>query len=535
MTNFSASEANASSSELDYGKCKSWPFEEARKILKRVQNNIPEKGYVLLETGYGASGLPHIGTFGEVARTAMVKHAFETISDIPTRLFSFSDDMDGLRKVPDNVPNKEMLAEHLGKPLTSIPDPFEQYESFGHHNNAMLRRFLDSFGFDYEFKSSTIYYKDGKFDKTLLEILNNYDKVMDIILPTLRSERRKTYSPFLPICPRTGVVLQVPMEEVKIDAGTVVYKDTETSELVEVPVTGGHCKLQWKVDWAMRWRALDVDYEMSGKDLIDSVRLSGQICKTIGGRPPESLTYEMFLDEKGEKISKSKGNGITIDEWLKHAPTESLSYYMFQTPRKAKRLHFDVIPKCVDEYLSFITKYQGLEPLKQADSPVWHIHNGNVPEPESNLTFALLLNLASVCNTEDPAVLWGFVSKYDHTANPKDMPFLDDLIKHALCYYRDFVKPNKHYRDASAEEAAALADLVKELEQLTEEEQHDPASIQTHVYEIGKKHGFTELREWFKALYEILLGQTQGPRIGSFIALYGVDEMVKLIRSALAK
>lgn len=514
----------------DYNVCKAWPFEEARKIINRTQSKVPDKGYVLLETGYGPSGLPHIGTFGEVVRTTMVKHAFESLSDIPVKLFTFSDDMDGLRKVPDNIPNKKLLEENLGKPLTAIPDPFEKYESFGHHNNAMLRRFLDSFGFEYEFKSSTDLYRSGLFDQTLLSILHNYDKVMQIILPTLREERRKTYSPFLPICQRTGVVLQVPMIEVNPNNGTVVYKDESTDKLVEVPVTAGHCKLQWKVDWAMRWAALGVDYEMSGKDLIDSVKLSSQICKVINGKPPEGLTYELFLDEKGEKISKSKGNGITIDEWLTYAPTESLSYYMFQSPRKAKRLHFDVIPKCVDEYLSFITKFSSLEPAKQADSPVWHIHEAHVPMAESNLTFALLLNLASVCNTEDPAVLWGFVSKYDPAANPNDMPFLDKLIKYALVYYRDFVKPNKHYREATVQEKAALSDLIVSLQELPQEAQLDSQAIQTKVYEIGKKHNFTELREWFKALYEILLGQSQGPRIGSFIALYGVEEMITLIK-----
>ncbi|MBY0280668.1 MAG: lysine--tRNA ligase [Alphaproteobacteria bacterium] len=510
-----------------YRNAKSWPFEEARRILDRIQNKVPKKGFVLLETGYGPSGLPHIGTFGEVARTSMVRHAFSQLCDIPTRLFAFSDDMDGLRKVPDNVPNQDMLRQHIGKPLTTIPDPYEKYESFGHHNNAMLQRFLDSFGFEYEFQSSSDWYKSGRFNETLRLVLQHYDKIMGIMLPSLRDERRATYSPFLPICPRTGIVLQVPMVEIRPNSDTIVYKDPETSKLVETLVTDGHCKLQWKVDWGMRWKAFEVDYEMSGKDLIDSVKLSSQICKAIGGVTPETLTYELFLDQEGQKISKSKGNGLTIDEWLTYAPQESLSYYMFQAPRKAKRLYFDVIPKAVDEYLSLVSKYPEQSPELQADNPVYHIHKGNVPKSESGLGFNILLNLASVCNTEDPAVLWGFVQKYLPESSPEKMPFLNELIKHALIYYRDFVKPSKHYRQPTAEEKAALQDLHQTLGNIDATAPADV--IQTDVFEVGKRHNFTELRAWFGTLYEVLLGQKEGPRMGSFIALYGAQNMRDLI------
>lgn len=510
-----------------YRNAKSWPFEEARRILDRVQNKTPEKGYVLLETGYGPSGLPHIGTFGEVARTTMVRHAFHELSDIPTRLYTFSDDMDGLRKVPDNIPNPDMLREHIGKPLTMIPDPYEKYESFGHHNNAMLKRFLDSFGFEYEFQSSSDWYKSGRFDDALRLVLQHYDKIMGIMLPSLRDERRATYSPFLPICPRTGVVLQVPMVEVRPKTDTIVYKDPETSELIETLVTGGRCKLQWKVDWGMRWKAFEVDYEMSGKDLIDSVKLSTQICRAIGGIPPETLTYELFLDQEGQKISKSKGNGLTIDEWLTYVPQESLSYYMFQAPRKAKRLYFDVIPRAVDEYLNLLSKYPEQSPELQVDNPVYHIHKGNVPVSESGLSFSILLNLASVCNTEDPAVLWGFVQKYLPDSSPEKMPFLNELIKHALVYYRDFVKPSKHYRTPNAAEKAALEDLYQALGNVDASAPADV--IQTDVFEVGKRHNFTELRVWFGTLYEVLLGQKEGPRMGSFIALYGIQNMRNLI------
>ena len=511
---------------------RAWPFEEARKLVRRLNGRTPEKGYVLLETGYGPSGLPHIGTFGEVVRTTMVRHAFHRLSDVPTRLFTFSDDMDGLRKVPGNLPNQEMLAQHLGLPLTQVPDPFGQYESFGHHNNARLRAFLDSFGFDYEFQSSSELYRSGRFDDALLRVLACYDQVMAIMLPTLGPERRATYSPFLPICPKTGRVLQVPVVERDVAAGTIVYQD-EDGTRVEVPVTGGHCKLQWKPDWAMRWYALDVDYEMSGKDLIDSVKAGGRILQALGGRPPDAFTYELFLDENGEKISKSKGNGITVEEWLSYAPMESLALFMFQKPRVAKRLHFDVIPRMVDDYLSFLDRY-AREPdeAKRLESPVWHIHDGVPPAAGTPLGFNLLLNLTSVCNTEDPAVLWGFISRYVPEATPEGAPILDRLVGHAIAYYRDFVKPGKVYRAPDGMERTALEDLLEALEHLADDS--DAEAIQFEVYEVGKRHAFPELRAWFKALYQILLGQDQGPRMGSFMAVYGLPESRQLIRRALA-
>ncbi len=508
-----------------------WPFAEARALQKRVGEKTPEKGYVLFETGYGPSGLPHIGTFGEVARTTMVRNAFAMISDVPTKLFAFSDDMDGLRKVPDNIPNKEIIEPHLGKPLTQIPDPFGTHESFGHHNNARLRTFLDEFGFDYEFKSATEMYKSGAFDETLLKVLAQYDKVINVVLPTLGQERRATYSPFLPVCKKTGVVLQVPVVEMNPEAGTIVYQDEDGSK-VETPVTGGHCKLQWKVDWAMRWTALDVDYEMSGKDLIDSVKLSSKICRIIGGTPPTNLTYELFLDDKGEKISKSKGNGLSMEEWLRYAPPESLALFMYQKPKAAKRLYFDVIPRNVDDYLSHVGSFEKLEDKKKLDSPAWHIHNGQPPSGEETLSFNILLNLASVCHTEDKAVLWHFISRYRPEATPENAPILDKLVGYAINYYADFIKPNKSYRAPEGKETAALEDLKDALSKMASGATAE--DIQTEVYEVGKRHEFENLKDWFKALYQILLGQDQGPRMGSFIALYGLSETQELIGKALS-
>ncbi|HEX5957784.1 MAG TPA: lysine--tRNA ligase [Hyphomicrobiaceae bacterium] len=513
---------------------RAWPFEEARKLLKRVEKSKGGGRPVLFETGYGPSGLPHIGTFGEVARTAMVRHAFEVLTEgrIKTRLLCFSDDMDGLRKVPDNVPNRGMLAAHLDKPLSAIPDPFSnEYPSFAAHNNARLRRFLDRFGFDYEFASATEYYRAGRLDAALLRMLEVYDQVMDIILPTLGPERRATYSPFLPISPTTGKVLQVPMIERNPKKGTVVYIDPDTGKKVESPVTGGHVKAQWKADWATRWTALGVDYEMCGKDLIDSVTLSSKICRALGGTPPENYVYELFLDQNGAKISKSKGNGLTIEEWLTYASPESLSLFMFQKPRAAKRLYFDVIPKAVDEYLAYLSAYPSEEPKAQLENPAWHIHTGNPPAAELPISFALLLNLVSVSNAEDKATLWGFIRKYAPGATPERYPILDQLVGYALAYYRDFVKPEKTYRLPTEMERKALQELSDELGKVPDGATAE--ELQNIVYAVGKAHAFEPLRAWFSALYEVLLGQSQGPRFGGFIELYGVEQTRTLIAKAL--
>ncbi len=514
---------------------RAWPFEEARKLLARVEARTAHDKpveTVLFETGYGPSGLPHIGTFGEVARTTWVRHAFEAMSDIKTRLISFSDDMDGLRKVPPNVPNQEMLAANLGKPLTSIPDPFGTHESYGAHNNARLKAFLDRFSFAYEFLSATECYKSGRFDAALLTILANYEQVRDIVVPTLGADRRATYSPFLPICPRTGRVLQVPVVEWNKSTGSIVYD--EGGRRAEVPVTGGRCKLQWKADWAMRWLALGVDYEMSGKDLISSVELSSKILEALGGTPPVGFNYELFLDENGERISKSRGNGLTIDEWLAYGPEESIALFMFQKPRSAKRLYFDVIPKAVDDYIDLLKQYRAEEPdeTRMMENPVWHIHNKMPPRESYPVSFSLLLNLVSASNAHDRNVLWGFIRSYAPEANASANPGLDRLVGCALKYYEDFVKPRKRYRRPSDRERAALDELAKALIAMGDE--RNAETVQNKVYEIGKRHAFEPLRDWFKALYEVLFGQTQGPRFGSFAALFGCAQTAALIGRALA-
>ncbi|MFM9940381.1 MAG: lysine--tRNA ligase [Hyphomicrobiaceae bacterium] len=515
---------------------RSWPFEEARRLIQRLEKSPGgQDKTVVFETGYGPSGLPHIGTFGEVARTSMVRHAFEVLTEgrRKTRLICFSDDLDGFRKVPGNVPNQAMLAGYIDTPLTSVPDPFSnEHKSFAHHNNARLRKFLDQFKFEYEFFSATEVYQSGAMDATLLRMLEVYDQVMDIILPTFGPDRRATYSPFLPISPRTGKVLYVPMVERNAKAGTIVYIDPDTNQKVETKVTGGAVKCQWKADWALRWTALGVDYEMAGKDLIDSVTLSSKICKVLGGTPPEGFNYELFLDDKGQKISKSKGNGLTIEEWLTYASPESLSLYMFQKPKTAKRLYFDVIPRAVDEYLTFISKYPAEEPKARVENPAWHIHSGHPPQAELPISFGLMLNLVSASNAHDKAVMWGFIKRHAPNATPEKFPLLDHLAGYAVAYYDAFVKPAKIFRAATEAEAAALRALDTALAGAKDGTKAE--DLQNLVYAAGKEHGFADnLRAWFQAIYEVLLGQTQGPRFGSFIELYGIPETRALIARGL--
>jgi len=510
---------------------KAWPFEEARRVLKRYENGPPEKGHVLFETGYGPSGLPHIGTFGEVLRTTMIRRAFEEISDIPTRLVCFSDDLDGMRKVPENVPDGAMLREHMQKPLTSVPDPFGTHESFGHHNNAMLRRFLDTFGFEYEFISATDFYRSGQFDGILLRAAERYDAIMEVMLASLRDERQQTYSIFLPIHPETGRVLYVPIKHVDPKDGTVTFDD-ETGREWTLPVTGGNVKLQWKPDFGARWAALGVDFEMYGKDHSTNTPIYDRICEILGQPAPEHFTYELFLDENGEKISKSKGNGLSIDEWLTYASTESLSYFMFLKPKTAKRLWWDVIPKAMDEYHQQLRAWPDQTPEQRLANPVWHIHGGNPPASKMVVPFSMLLNLASVSGAESKDTMWGFIRRYTPDASPKTHPDLDAAAGYAVEYYRDFVKPAKTYRAPDAKERAAMEDLRDRLKAW--EGGQDPEELQSMVFAVGKAHGFEPLRDWFKALYEVLLGASQGPRFGGFIALYGIDESISLIDAALA-
>ena len=503
-----------------------WPFVEARKLIKDRKKIFEKKGIITLQTGYGPSGLPHIGTFAEVARTTMMVNAINQLIEIPTEIITFSDDMDGLRKVPDNIPNKEILEKNLHKPLTIIPDPFKKFNSFGEHNNEMLKDFLNKFNFKYTFRSSTESYKKGTFNESLLLVLEKYEEIMNIILPTLGKDRQKTYSPFLPICPTTNKVLEVPIVEIKKNEGKIVYQNGENK--IETEVTNGKCKLQWKVDWAMRWYNFDVDYEMYGKDLIESAILSTKICKVLGKKAPNGFAYELFLDEKGEKISKSKGNGITIDQWLNYASPESLSLFMYQNPRRAKKLYSDVVPKAVDEYLSSIDKFNQQEDRDKLLNPVWHIHNGKPPKEKSIMPFSVLLNLVGTSNATDKDVLWKFIKKYKKDIKISDHPILDSLTEYALKYFTEVTKLKKVYRKPNENEKKAFKDLISRLENC--EEESDPETIQTIVYSVGKDNGYKEnLREWFKTIYEVIFGDQDGPRMGFFICFFGIKETIKLI------
>lgn len=517
-----------------YLSAKAWPFEEARKILNKIQNKTPEKGYVLFETGYGPSGLPHIGTFGEVVRTSYVMNAFKKIApQIPVKMICVSDDIDGLRKVPENIPNQEIIRQHLGKPLTAIPDPFATHDSFGDHMNSRLKSFLDSFGFEYEFISATDQYKSGAYDQTMLKVLDKYQELMDLMLPTLGQERQATYSPFMPIDKESGIVIDKGVVGINKDQGTISYRD-QNGNLKEIPVTQGNCKLQWKIDFGARWFTFGVDYEIYGKDHAPNENIYRKVCQILGGKPPINYTYEMFLSESGDKISKSKGNGIAVEDWLKYAPAESMSLFMYQKPKTAKRLYFDVIPKAMDEYMAFNNSYHQQSDVEKVENPVFHIHNGQVPKLNFNLSYSLLLNLASACNPENDDVLWGFISKYQQGLSKESNPLLSKMINSAINYYNDFIKPNKSYRKAQELEKEALKSLVDKLAKLSAEKVNDADEIQNLVFQIGREFGYEQkMRDWFLALYQILLGQDQGPRMGSFIALFSIDNFTKLVKSKI--
>jgi len=511
-------------------KTNAWPFVEAKKVLRERKKNIDAKGKIILQTGYGPSGLPHIGTFGEVARTSMVVNALNQLTDLPKEIITFSDDMDGLRKVPGNIPNQEKLQNNLHKPLTQVPDPFEKYKSFGEHNNRMLKNFLDKFNFKYTFKSSTELYKSGHFNSTLKLILKNYQGIMDIIIPTLGKERQKTYSPFLPICPDTGIVLEIPILDIDEKNSKIIF-DNKGSKL-EKSILDGNCKLQWKVDWAMRWYALDVDFEMYGKDLIESAVLSSKIIKLLGKPNPSGFAYELFLDEKGEKISKSKGNGITIDEWLEYASPESLSLFMYQNPKRAKKLYKEIVPKAVDEYLDFIEKGKNQNELQLLLNPVWHVHNGEMPTENSVMPFSMLLNLVETSNADSKELLWKFVRKYKKDISEKDYPIFDKLINYAIKYFNDVIKSKKIYKKPNEAEKNALKALIKVLDNCDDGMQ--PEDIQTNIYSVGKENGYKEnLRDWFKLIYEVVFGDENGPRMGFFISFFGVNETKQLIKDKL--
>ena len=512
--------------KINLDKTNAWPFVEAKKILRERKNFIEKKGKIILQTGYGPSGLPHIGTFGEVARTTMVVNALNQLTDLPKEIITFSDDMDGLRKIPENVPNKEILSDNLHKPLTSVPDPFEKFKSFGEHNNEMLKKFLNKFKFNYDFKSSTELYKSGYFNSTLEIIFENYQSIMEIVMPTLGKERQKTYSPFLPICPDTGVVLEIPVLEINKDKFKIIFDNN--GKKLEVSILNGDCKLQWKVDWAMRWYALDVDFEMYGKDLIESAILSSKIIRLLGKNNPSGFAYELFLDEKGEKISKSKGNGITIDQWLEYASPESLSLFMYQNPKRAKKLYKEIVPKAVDEYLDFIEKGKTQNELQLLMNPVWHVHNGEMPKEKIIMTFSMLLNLVETSNADTKELLWKFVKKYKKNIIENKYPIFNNLISYAIKYFNDVIKQKKQYKKPNIDEKIALQALIKTLENCNDK--MTPEEIQTKIYSVGKENGYSEnLRDWFKLIYEVVFGDENGPRMGFFISFFGVKETKQLI------
>ena len=547
---------------------KAWPFAEARKLslrLKREQaqpngtqggtQEKTSKRVVRFQTGYGPSGLPHIGTFGEVLRTSMVRKAFSVLEpDMETELVCFSDDMDGLRKIPDTIPNPESLKPHLGKPLSAVPDPFGCCPSFAQHNNEALKKFLDDFGFTYTFQSATEGYQSGKFDQGLQRMLECYEPVLKLMQASLGEERRQSYSPFLPLCPESGVVLQVSVEEIDVAKGTILYRHPD-GKARETSVFGGKCKLQWKPDWAMRWFVLDIDYEMYGKDLIPSAEMSQQILRLMGKNAPEGFAYELFLDEQGEKISKSRGNGLTIEQWLTYASADSLAYYMYKKPKTAKRLFFDCIPRCLDEYLDDRRRFDKANETQEneahekeaqvkIENPVFHIEHQVLSTVSDSVSFSLLQNLVSAVGLQSSALdqehlrtAWMPLLQQEleadgRTLSDKQRDTIQRLWDYALAYDRDFVRPSCAPRAAAASEKVAIDKLVVRLQELPVDAALE--EIQSVVYAVGCEEGYKDkLRAWFAMLYEVLLGQSTGPRFASFLKIYGLEAGIAMLQKAV--
>ena len=522
-------------------EAKSWPFEQARALLRaliakrlhadvkvahehlragRIAEVVALLGTapVVFETGYGPSGPPHIGTFAEVVRTSWVRRAFEELTGMSTLLVAFSDDYDGFRRVPDGMPDS--MNEHLGYALTTVPDPFGEHQSFGDRNNALLRGFLDRFHFtDIDFVSSTESYQSGVFDETLLKVWDNYQAIMDVMIPTLGAERAATYSPFMPL-DALGRVLQVPVR-LGQERGTIVYESPTGTVLSRV--TGGEAKLQWKIDWAMRWAALGIDYEMHGKDLIESQQISSKVCRILGVEPPLTYFYELFLDAEGQKISKSKGNGLSMEDFLSYTIPPALEHFMFGSPRSASRLHHGVIGRSTDDYLKALKAYPALGDRQRLDSPVWHIHRGNPPIHETDISYGLLINLATVTAAPSGDVLTRHMGGLDDLSE-SDSVLVQSMIDGAVAYVGDHVE--RSVRSPTPMEETALSDLATRLEAMEDVSAED---YQTVVYQVGKDHGFDPLRSWFQCLYEVLLGSSDGPRFGNFIAAYGRRETIDLI------
>ena len=513
---------------------RSWPFKEAEKLCKRFQH--PPESPVRFETGFGPSGLPHIGTFAENARTTWVRHAFEFLTGWPTQLIAFSDDMDGLRKVPLNMPRQDMLANHLGKPLCHIPDPFETSDSYSGTMNTKLRSFLDGYQFDYTFQGSYEAYQRGDFNEGLEIILRNVDAVKSIILPTMSAEKGRDWSPFFPICGKCGKINSTRVTGYDVANNAVGYVCDRQEDRAKgcgyqgtASIFNGHVKVGWKVDWALRWYAYDIAYEMYGKDLIESAKLSGRITRLMGKQPPTGLFCELFLDEDGRKISKSVGKGLTIDSWTMYAPLESLLYYIFQNPKQAKRLFWGIVPKSVDDYLLGLNNYHSLDAQKKPDSPLWHLFNkgAGVPEFKTSINFSLVNNLVSAVGADDRELILEYLKRYDPGIEAH-RAVIEDLVNKAMNYYRDFIVPHKRYRMPTTQEKKMLMRLRDELAAY---EGDDEKEIQTLPFAVAREYSEPP-NNFFKLFYEVVFGQERGPRFGTFVRLVGKEKAISLLDEA---
>ena len=524
-----------------------WPYEEARKVAERVARYEAGRP-AIFQSGFGPSGMPHLGTMAELLRPSYVRKAFERLAQSgsieparPARLIVFIDDMDGLRKVPENIPNRETTSFHLGEPVSRIPDPFgDCHPSFSEHMLSLLEKFLAPVEIEFELIKSTEMYGSGQFDEALKLILARHQQIIEIIAPTLREENRAGWSPVMPVCPSCGQVNSTLVTGYHPERASVEFsceKNIGGSKSCgfkgEQSVLGGKAKVGWKVDWALRWYALKVDYELYGKDLIDSARLSGQILKVLGGKPPLGFPFEMFLDEEGHKVSKSVGRGVTVDQWTRYAPIEVLKYFLLVNPRRARKLFLEAIPQYVDDYLDALRAYAAAPENERGNLPIDLVIQRTTPRRfDSELTFGMIMNLVSALGTGDRDLIWNYLTGYDPriAGNPDTERMGKTLMECALNVYADFIEPTKKRYLPEANERDQLRAL---MEFLVGNSGATAEEIEKKIYDLGREN-YDKPGKIFPLLYRVLLGQERGPRLGAFIKLATPQRMIEILNNSLA-
>lgn len=517
-----------------------WPHNEAERVALRLHDTDKT---AVFETGYGPSGLPHIGTFAEVVRTSYVIKAFRF--NYPKRAYKlivFSDDMDGLRSLPENVPNHALLQEHLGAPLSSLPDPFGKESSYAAFMNGRLKHFLDYYGFEYLFESSTNCYHTGVFNTALKRVMDNHEAIRNLFIKTISPDKRATWSPFFPICEHCGKIYTTSVLNIHPETYEITYRCDRDEKAYRscghegrVSILNGKVKMGWKVDWAMRWYTFGVDYEMHGKDLLDSASLSSKICSILGATPPLTYKYELFLDENAAKISKKIGNGISMEQWQSFAPVGSLLYFLLDEPNRARKMGMPILPRLVDNYITALKNETAEEP----GSALWFVdslqhHHDASDIDKTDISYSLLVNVAENLGSDDAELLYDYARRYDATVE-ENAEFFRPLCHHVLAYIKDTnsrrpgtvlgqLPPGDYF--------SALQSLSVDLDALADANSFRGEMLQNLVFAVGRKHGL-EPGNWFRFLYETLLGKTQGPRLGSFFAMLGPDKVRALLHKAI--